>query len=247
MNGDDTVISASREVTVQDYPEGYRLNDDKTIRASNVVEVNSTAFLLTRGGWRVVRHLRRGGAPVDYPGMLHMAQAVLVSRGFTDAYQRARIGRRWGFLPSQLGHMTYPAFLRERGMSRRSFTYLPEISSKNDSRLMAMSGSPSSIEAEALRSFFWEYGREGGKKRDVYSPSCGYVRRTYAYRVMPVVYRLSFVGWVGPKSCVLRGKTLDTYFLPEDWVSEEEERGLQELDHWRLAFDSLALEEKSSV
>lgn len=247
VNGDDTVISASREVTVQDYPEGYRLNDDKTIRARNVVEVNSTAFLLTRKGWRVVRHLRRGGAPTDYPGMLHMASAVCVSRGFVDAYQRARIGRRWGFLPSQLGHWTYPSFLRERGMSHRLFTHLPEVSSKSDSRLMALSGTPSPVEAEALRSFLWEHGREGGSKRDVYSPSCGYVRRTYAYRSMPVVYRFSFVGWTGPKSCVLRGKTPDTYFLPEDWVSEEEEKGLQELDRWREAFDSLALKEKGSV
>jgi len=44
VNGDDTIISAARDVTVQDYPSGYRLNDDKTIRAKNVVEVNSPVF-----------------------------------------------------------------------------------------------------------------------------------------------------------------------------------------------------------
>jgi hypothetical protein len=129
VNGDDTVISADRAISVQDYPQGYRLNASKTIRAENVAELNSTVFLKSGGKWREVRHLRRGGAVADFPGMMHMAKAVSVSPGFVDAFQRCRIGRRWGFLPSQLGHTTYPAYLRERGLRvRRAWTPLPEPS-----------------------------------------------------------------------------------------------------------------------
>jgi len=241
VNGDDCVISADRVITVQDYPPGYRLNDDKTIRSRGVVEVNSTAFLKERGRWRVVRHLRRGGATVDYQGMQHMAKAVTVSPGFVDAFQRARIGRRWGFLPSQLGHRTYPSYRREMGLkkgSKRVATELPEPVVNPILGIMAFSGTPSPVEAEALRSFFWEYGGRG-LKRDVWSPSCGAIRRTYRYRESLCWRYPSFVGW-GGRSHASSVKRLDTYFLPEEFVSEEEEAGLAELDLWRLAIDSLA-------
>jgi hypothetical protein len=243
VNGDDCLISAKREVTVQDYPSGYRLNSDKTIRAKNVAELNSTVFLKSSGRWRVVRHLRRGGATVDYVGMMHMAQAVCVSPAFVDAYQRSRIGRRWGFLPSQLGHMTYPSYLREKGFRYRFSTPLPTERSEPNERLLAFRGEPNAVEAEALRSFFWKYGRDGGMKRDVFNPSCGWVRRTYGYRAQPYKYRLSFVGWSMPKSRFLRRKKLGMYFVPDDYISEEEERGLASLDLWRQAFDSLAASE----
>nr|WPR16668.1 MAG: RNA-dependent RNA polymerase [Dracophyllum associated botourmia-like virus 5] len=240
VNGDDCIISASREVTMQDYPNGYRLNDDKTIRAKNVAEVNSTCFLYSKGRWRIVRHLKRGGATTDYVGMIHMAKAVTVSPAFVDAYQRSRIGRRWGFLPSQLGHKTYPSYLREKGMCNRYFTALPERSKEINTSLLKCSGTPSPVEAEALRSFFWKHGRDGGAKRDEWNPSCGFVRRTYGYRSSRYWSSHSYVGWRGPKSRFLRGKKLDTYFVPDNWVSEEEMKGLAELDHWREAFDSLA-------
>jgi len=243
VNGDDCVISAERAVAMQDYPSGYRLNDDKTIRAKNVVEVNSTAFLLCRGKWRVVRHLRRGGATTDYEGMLHMAEAVCCSVPFVDAYQRARIGRRWGFLPTQLGHWTYPSYKRMMGFRLRLTTPLPSGQNDvKDERLRLMRGEPTAVEAEALRSFFWEHGRNG-RKRDVYSPSCGSVRRTYLYRAQPCKSRLSFVGWTGPKSCFLGVKKPDVYFVPAEFVSEEEERGLALLDPWRQALDSRAASE----
>jgi hypothetical protein len=109
-------------------------------------------------------------------------------------------------------------------------------------KLMVFRGTPSPVEAEALRSFFWEHGRDGGMKRDAFNPSCGWVRRTYAYRAQPYKVRLSYVGWSGPKSCFLGVKKLDTYLLPESWVSEEEEKGLALLDLWRQAFCSLVSE-----
>nr|WPR16918.1 MAG: RNA-dependent RNA polymerase [Mbeech associated botourmia-like virus 2] len=239
VNGDDCVISAERGITVRDYPYGYRLNSDKTIIAENVCEVNSTCFLKSRGKWRVVRHLRRGGAPTDYQGMLHMAEAVKVSPAFVDAFQRARIGRSWGFLPAQLGHRTYPSYLRNLGfVHRRFFTELPEAPVTKDDRLLVLPGEPTAVEIEALRSFFWKHSR-AGRKRDVWNPSRGFIRRTYAYRTSPVWSLLSFVGWRGPKSSLLCVKRASN-FIPADFITEEEERGYMELDLWRQAFDSLA-------
>nr|WAK77878.1 MAG: hypothetical protein [Botourmiaviridae sp.] len=238
VNGDDCVISASRGVTVQDYPEGLRLNSDKTIIARNVVEVNSTAFLKTRGGWREVRHLRRGGALSDFNGMMHMASAVL-SAGipWVDAYQRARIGRRWGFLPSQIGHSTYAAYKRERQMlRRRTFTALPSPTDKQDlTSLRKISGrDPTPVEAEALRSFFWEHGRRGGLKRDVWNPSCGYIRRTYGYRARPCTSYLSFVVTRAMTRLESRRpKSARFFLLPEGFETEEEMRAVAGLECWR--------------
>jgi len=243
VNGDDCVISAAREVTVQDYPLGYRLNDDKTIRAKNVVEVNSTCFLRSKGRWREVRHLRRGGALTNYAGMLHMASAVRSVPRWTDSFARARIGRRWGFLPSQLGHLTYASWAREKQMiRRRSFTPLPELPSlaipSSLRRIYGRDATP--LEAEALRSYMWANGRWGGLKRDEWNPSCGFIRRTYQYRSRPARSYASFVGWrMGHLGQC--GKSPDFFVLPEDVETEEESLGLYLLDLWRLAVDSRAV------
>jgi len=242
VNGDDCVISARRDIVVQDYPPGYRLNDDKTIRAENVVEVNSTAFLRSGGRWREVRNLRRGGAPTDFPGMMHMAKAVHVSPKFVDAWQRARIGRRWGFLPSQLGHYGYPAYKRERGLRvRRAWTPLPEpsVDVQFPEELVRITGrDPTPVEAEALRVAFWSHGRMGGLKRDVFSPSCGKIRRTYQYRARPCTSYLSFVGSRVPLLSDQRGQSADFFLVPASWRSEEEERGIQELERLRSDWDN---------
>jgi len=241
VNGDDCVISAARAVAVQDYPSGYRLNDGKTIRARNVVEVNSTCFLRSRGRWREVRHLRRGGAPTDYQGMLHMAKAVLVSPAWTDAFQRCRIGRRWGFLPSQLGHLSYASFKRERQMTRtRHFTSLPNLAFVQDeSSLRRIAGrDPTPLEAEALRNFMWVEGRRGKLKRDEYNPSCGCIRRTYAYRSRPARSYLHFVAW--RRVFGTRSRAPGFFLVPDSWETEEESVGMLLLDQWRQAFDSLA-------
>ncbi|QKI79895.1 RNA-dependent RNA polymerase [Erysiphe necator associated ourmia-like virus 65] len=241
VNGDDTVISAGRVISVQDYPPGYRLNADKTIRAENVAELNSTVFLRSRGKWREVRHLRRGGAVADFPGMLHMAKAVSVEPGFVDAFQRCRIGRRWGFLPSQLGHTTYPAYLRERGLRvRRAWTPLPEPSDDVvfPEELIRITGrDPTPVEAEALRVVMWRHGRWGGSKRDVFSPSCGKVRRSYHYRAQPCKSYLSFVGSGRPKLSSLREKEGDMNLVPASFVSAEESRGLDDLEQFRMNWD----------
>jgi len=240
VNGDDCVISASRGITVGDYPEGFRLNSDKTIVAQNVVEINSTAFLRVRGGWREVRHLRRGGAlSTDYGGMLHMATAVLnAGRPWVDAYQRARIGRRWGFLPSQVGHSTYVAWKRERQMlRRRNFTVLPSPDDTMDltSLVVVRGRDATAVEAEALRSFFWENGRRGGLKRDAFSPSPGKVRRTYSYRVRPCSRFLSYVCCQRIERLeARRGPAPGFFLLPEDFETDEERRAIIALRCYRL-------------
>jgi len=242
VNGDDCVISASRSIIAQDYPQGYVLNDDKTIRAENVAEVNSTAFLRRGGRWRLVRHLRRGGALTsDYAGMMHIASAVRTSVVWSDAFVRSRVGQRWGFLPSQLGlpAKSHAAFKRERTLrDRRNPTCLPEPPAVRSERLVVVRGrQPTPVESEAVRSILWAEGREGGK-RDVWSPSCGSIRRTYSYRSRPAWSRLSFVGQV--LSAKARGSQAPVLsIVPRDFVSEEEMRGFAELDHWRDAFGSL--------
>jgi len=240
VNGDDTVISATRGVTVQDYPLGMRLNSDKTIISRNVVEVNSTAFLRTRGGWREVRHLRRGGALTDYPGMLHMAEAVLkCGPQWVDAFQRVRIGRRWGFLPSQLGHTTYASYLREKQMLRsRVPTLLPtsDIDEVPASLRKITGRDPSVREAEVLRAYLWQTGRLGGLKRDVFSPSCGKIRRSYRYVAQPPRSYLSYAVTRSMARHESRRKTTGFFLLPEDEDTEEELRASRELGKWRAPF-----------
>jgi hypothetical protein len=234
VNGDDTVISASRGVSAEEYPPGFRLNDTKTARAEGLVEVNSTVFIRMGGKWREVRHLRRGGAPSDYQGMMHMAKAVSSRPCWVDAFVRSRIGRRWGFLPSQLGFRTYPAYLRERGfVSRREFSSLPERPGAKDDRLRCILGRDASpVEAESLRDFLWENGRGGGLKRDEWQPTPGAVRRTYVYRQGAPWRLLSFVSWASRRVAPLKGRL---FFLPAGEDSDEEKVGLFALDLWRQA------------
>nr|UYL94579.1 MAG: RNA-dependent RNA polymerase [Botourmiaviridae sp.] len=248
VNGDDCLVSSDRGIGVQDYPYGYRLNATKTTVSKNVAEVNSTVFLKSRGRWREVRHPRRVGAVSDYPGMMHMAKACAFDPKMMDAYSRTRIGRRWGFLPSQLGHVSYASHLRERQMRvSRTYTDLPadplEVSVPASlRRIVGRNATP--LEAEALRSFFWSQGRMGGLKRDVYSPSCGKIRRSYCYRGVPCKSFLSYVGSRVPKLCALRRKAPVFFLLPEEFETEEEGVGLMKLEFWRNAIDSLAIERR---
>jgi hypothetical protein len=234
VNGDDTVISTDRPILVHDYPFGYRLNNDKTIRAENVAEINSTAFLHSRGKWREVRHLRRGGACADYPGMLHMAKAVLIAPEWVTAFTRARIGRRWGFLPSQLGHLTYPSYLRDRTMSRRrNFTVLPtEFKAQDETGLRRIYGrDPTPDEADNLRHLMWASGRRGGLRRDEFNPSHGRIRRSYSYRSNPARAFMSFGGWKDVYERAISSKA-GFFLVSEDWETEEERLAEFKLSLW---------------
>jgi hypothetical protein len=232
INGDDALISANKVVSCGEYPYGFRLNDTKTIRSENVAEVNSTAFLRTNGKWREVRHLRRGGALTTYEGMMHMVKAVSSRPCWIDAFMRSRIGRRWGFLPSQIGMFTYSSFKRERTMLlRRYFTKLPGAPSMEPpASLRRINGrGPTPSEAEALRCFMWAEGRWGRMKRDEWNPSPGFIRRTYGYRSRPARSYCTFVGWRTRPS----RQTADFVLVPDSYETEEEALGMFLLELYR--------------
>jgi len=198
VNGDDTVISASREVLDEDYPEFFALNGKKTIRAENAVEINSTVFLRERGKWREVRHLRRGTALPGYTGTLHLARACAPSARWSEAFVKSRIGRKWGFLPSQLGlHRSSRAVWRREVTMRKSrfYTDLPCPIQPRDEAVDLIRGyEPDPDETRALLSHMFAHGRTIGS-REFYNPSIGTVRRSYRYRKNAPWKSLSFNGF----------------------------------------------------
>jgi hypothetical protein len=232
VNGDDTLVSANRYLEVSDYPSGYKLNDLKTIRSGTVAEINSTAFLRGRGGkWREIRNLRRGGFLTDYSGMRHAAKAVAGSIVWTDAFIRSRIGKKWGFLPSQLGlhPKSYTAYERNRSMWNRSFTCLPDPPKGDSTLLLGVRRRLDPDEQVALYLHQWATGREGGGKRDVFNPSVGFVRRTYAYKAVRPWSRLSYLGQLRALKVPARRGEEELRFLPADYVSIREDLVLREL------------------
>jgi len=223
VNGDDCVISADLPVQASQYPSGYCLNDQKTIRSENVVEVNSTAFLRRGGTWHEVKHLRRGGFLTTYDGMLHAAAACRHSVAWTDAFVRSRIGRKWGLLPSQLEltRRSRVAWRRETTMrKKRVFSVLPGLDQlAHNPQLEWVKGDPDPDEKDALLDFFWRWGRDGGRKRDVFSPSIGEVRRSYRYRKIPIRSILTFVGQLCSPVVPGNGRS-GSYLVPIEYESE---------------------------
>jgi len=232
VNGDDTTVSSNRYLEVSDYPSGYKLNDLKTIRSETVVEINSTAFLKGRGGkWREIRHLRRGGFLTDYPGMLHAAKAVAWSPQWTDAFIRSRIGKKWGFLPSQLrlNPKSYACHERARSMWNRNFTCLPEPPKEVSTLLLAVRRRLDPDEQVALFLHQWATGREGGLKRDVYRPTVGCVRRTYQYKAVKPWRFLSYLGQLRALKVPAGRGEEELRYLPANYVSIREDVVLREL------------------
>jgi len=173
-----------------------------------------------------------------------MASAVRHSARWTDAFVRARIGKSWGFLPSQLGlsRKSYPAFKRQQGMWHRYHTCLPSPPAVDTTLLMSVGRQTTAVENEAVRSLLWQHGREGGK-RDVYNPTIGCIRRTYGYTGLsrPYISRLTFVGQLRADKVAQPSRRLQS-FIPLGFLTWEEEEGFRLLDLWRQAFDSLATE-----
>nr|UJQ91976.1 MAG: putative RNA-dependent RNA polymerase [Botourmiaviridae sp.] len=235
VNGDDTLISAPIAIDSSCYPEGFKLNSAKTIRAKNVAEINSTAFLRGKGGkWRVVDHLRRGGFLTDYPGMLHAAAACRGSLAWTDSFIRSRIGKKWGFFPSQLGlyDRSFVAFCRERELGRRRlWTPLPVLSNENDPELLAVRRELDPDEKLATTFHIVNFGRSGGMKRDQMRLSIGALRRTYMYR-QSAPWRtqtyLSVLGGIKAKRLFVH-KEEQVRYVPQYYTSKREEDGIRAL------------------
>ncbi|QGY72571.1 RNA dependent RNA polymerase [Plasmopara viticola lesion associated ourmia-like virus 41] len=198
VNGDDCIISASRGVLPEDYPAFFELNTKKTITSSSVVEVNSTAFLKEGDKWREVRHVRRGTVLPGYAGILHAAKAYSISPSWSTAFVKARLGRKWGLMPSQLGldRRSHAAWRREVTMRKtRLFTELPLPKVETDPMIEIRRGeTPDPDEAAALVAHIFSHGRVIGN-RERYDPAIGVIRRSYRYRKIPLRSPLSYRGW----------------------------------------------------
>lgn len=251
INGDDCLISS--EKPIGPYPLGAILNDLKTIRAENTVDINSTVFLRRQGRWREVRHLRRGAFLSDYRGIQHAAVACGVDVRWTDAFVRSRIGKKWEFLPSQLGLRSdsYAAFHRNRTLSRRRVhTYLPTEVVDMDPGLIAIpEGDIDDRGRLSTVLYLWEHGRwasrrpvrknADGSPKGPFNPSVGLVRRTYGHRKMPPWKYLSFrPREAGQWGFGQVGKDRKIGFVPIDYQTPEEVSGLIRLEQVRRLFDA---------
>jgi hypothetical protein len=129
VNGDDTLISSALPVPVDGYPEGYRLNFEKTrFNDESFAELNSTVFLRNARGWHEVRHLRRGAFLNSFSGFRHAFVACRGNLAYETAFLRSRLFRRWGFTPSQIGFQwgnVGTAFMLERKAWERGHIALP--------------------------------------------------------------------------------------------------------------------------
>lgn len=160
VNGDDTIISS--DFPLGDYPEGFILNDRKTIRAKDTVELNSTTFLRNgRGKWEEVKHLRRGAALADYPGILHLASAaVKAGPAWMDALVKIKWGSRWRLTPLQMG-----LSLRVHSAWRRQTTVcnvhvpLPRPPPDIDDRFLTVFEEPCVASQLAFRQLIFNSGR----------------------------------------------------------------------------------------
>jgi hypothetical protein len=242
VNGDDCVISSQRPV--RQYPVGFRLNESKTIRAENVVEINSTTFLRRGKRWREVRHLRRGGFCTDWSGMRHISQAVGISVRWTDAFVRCRFGTKWKFLPSQLGLRpdSYAAFSRQRSMlARRTHTALPECPALRDELLCPVYNQADwdARAAASLRSHLFIHARKVGRRKgERWSPTIGAVFRTYGYRKEPPWSYPSFRGQVAGGRGPRKYKREIYGYVPVDYQSREELEGVAKLKALTALFES---------
>jgi hypothetical protein len=231
VNGDDTLISSDRFILKDDFPEFIQLNDKKTIRSLNVAEINSTAFLLKRGKWREVRHLRRGGFLNNYAGIMHGATACInAGPHWTDAFIRSRIGSKWKFLPLQLGFFrTRVAYRRTMSMQKtRLHTELPPVIEKKvlDPELSWTHGSPDEDEVEALRAHMWEHARDVGVER-MNSPTVGSVRQSFRYRKSAPRYYQTYLCWRIPPPV---RQSREMYLCPDTYLSERYKGALIALD-----------------
>lgn len=237
VNGDDTIISSIDEVPTERYPPGVQLNDGKTIRAMNVAEVNSTVFIRESGKWRQIRHLRRGGCITDFAGILHFAKACKVAgRIWEEAFVKSRIGKKWGFLPSELGLdcRSYVVWKRQAGiisMGRVQTPLLaPDMSPSVD--LVRRDGVPSSDERLALTDHLYTNGRAVEGKWGPFNPSRGetirsrtYIKSRRCWRQMS--YRCHLVSArVGKEQ---KRKT-EGYYVPAEYGRMRKEWGRERAD-----------------
>jgi len=166
VNGDDTIISSDHPLG--SYPDGFQLNERKTIRSENVAELNSTTFLRKstkvtdkkKKGWEEVRSLRRGAALADFSGILHLASAAIkAGPRWVDGLVKMRWGSRWKLTPLQLGFS-----LRVHSAWRRQTCALIHFPLKHpepslDNRFMTVFDEPTGESQLAFREQLFNTGR----------------------------------------------------------------------------------------
>nr|UYL94568.1 MAG: RNA-dependent RNA polymerase [Botourmiaviridae sp.] len=169
INGDDCLISSPSPVLNSDYPDWAIINETKTGRFRSVAEINSTCFLREASGrWREVKHLRRGGGPLDLQGHVHQA-AVCRAAGtvWERAFALSKSRSRWCLLPSQLGFDTtvLETFKYERRLRRRGYVVLPRSTGLDDDRYV-LRNEPSSVERLEVSLDLWVNGRSFETRHD---------------------------------------------------------------------------------
>jgi len=162
INGDDCLISSPSPVLNSDYPDWAIINETKTGRFRSVAEINSTCFLRdSRGRWKEVKHLRRGGGERDLQGHIHQAAACRAAGPLWEqAFVQAKSRSRWVLLPSDLGFDLgiLGCFKYERRLKRRGYAVLPHSTGLDDGRYK-LSLESTSVERLEVQMDLWENGR----------------------------------------------------------------------------------------
>lgn len=168
VNGDDAVISSAKRVSNSDYPPFAVINDRKTARARNFVEVNSTQFLRRGGTWRKVPVLRRGVGYTDVQGVYHLATACRnAGPQWQAAFSKSALDNR--ILPSSFGFRLSVRDSHKREMDLfRSWYRSPPPDHPPASRFVLLEDEPCGAGADAFRRNLFEEGREG-RKREAHS------------------------------------------------------------------------------
>jgi hypothetical protein len=192
VNGDDTIISGPRPYKKEDYPEGFILNDKKTARQKNFVEINSTQFLRQGERWIRVPALRRGAYLTGVNAQIHMA-AVCQDAGSKWVEALVRTSDLGKIPPSQLGlDLRIPSvYQAENRIKGARFYCNLNDAEKAESRFDRVPSLPTSGDRWAFHKDLFEGGREGGRE-----PVERTVSRVVPYRVPSNLPKVTCTGRV---------------------------------------------------
>jgi phosphoribosylcarboxyaminoimidazole (NCAIR) mutase len=171
VNGDDVVISWHRPVENSDYPSGFNINESKTMRAMNAVEINSTPFIRIGRRWREVPICRRATMYGDLKGRLHTAAACQkAGPAWVDAFIKSGycIKSSRSFDPRDLGLWSLSrdwlnSLRTARYRGRWTFPTLVPL----PSRFERLEVEPSYADRIAFWNDLFSNGREGGSRDEV--------------------------------------------------------------------------------
>jgi len=223
VNGDDTAIS--HDLPLGQYPDGYEINMKKTMVANNCVELNSTVFLRSGGGWKQVRNLRRGGGVSDFAGLYHMAQAcVKAGPSWVSAFVRSKMGKRWNLSARDLGlpmnHLlVYHYDRRQRGGGSRVNRPEPVVTD----RYRIVSSEPGFAAKVAFSYDLFDNGRESPVVKE-FNPPRSHVLKT-CLSARPLRFTASgrrFGDWISFNPKETRRNSPRVWMKLSEWGDDEE-------------------------